>query len=72
MPRRIPLPNKAMPLLEADGQTVAQAWFDWFSYLDRQIAAGLSGQVDVKLSALANGQVLVWNSTDSKWENGAN
>jgi len=72
MGRRVPLPNKSTPLLETDGRTMSQAWFDWCGYVDRQIAAGLSGQVDVKLTSLANNQVLIWNATDSKWENGAN
>lgn len=72
MAQRIPLPNKMTPLLEADGKTINQAWYDFLSYVDRQIAGGLSGQVDVKLTSLTNAQVLVWNSTDSKWENGAN
>lgn len=70
--QRFPRPDKSVPLLEADGRTISQQWFDFFGYLDRQIAAGLSGQADVKLTSLANGQVLIWNITDSKWENGAN
>lgn len=72
MAQRIPRPDKGTPLLEEDGRTVNQQWFDWFGYIDRQVAGGLAGQVDVKLTSIVNGQVLIWNATDGKFENGAN
>lgn len=76
MARRVPLPSKGTPFFEADGKTIAQAWFDYFGYLDGQVqtllARGLSGLPDVQLTSLANNQVLIWKSADSKWENGAN
>lgn len=70
--QRVPRPNKATPLLEQDGLTISQPWFDFLGYLDAMIAAGISGAVDVQLTSIANGQVLIWNSTDKKFENGAN
>jgi len=72
MAKRFPRPDKSTPLLEDDGKTINQQWFDFLGYIDRQIAAGLSGQVDVQLTTLSNNQVLIWKSADSKWENGAN
>lgn len=76
MARRFPIPNKSTPLLEADGKTVSQGWYDFFSYTDSQVQVlltrGLSGLPDVQLTSLANNQVLIWKSADSKWENGAN
>lgn len=72
MAQRIPRPDKSTPLLEQDGRTINQAWFDYLSYVDRQLLVGISGQPDVKLTSLANGEVLIWNSTDGRWENGAN
>lgn len=44
----------------------------WYRYFRARDGVGLSQLADVKLSSLSNGQVLVWNSTDQKWENGAN
>lgn len=76
MARRFPLPGKSTPLLEADGRTINQQWFDFFGYIDGQVqvllSRGLSGLPDVQLAALANNQVLIWKTADSKWENGAN
>ena len=66
------IPAKGTPLLEADGRSINQQWFDFLTYVDKQISLGLSGQVDVKLTSLANNQVLIWKSADSKWENGSN
>jgi hypothetical protein len=76
MARRFPIPNKATPFFEADGKTVSQGWYDFFGYIDAQVQVlltrGLSGLPDVQLTSLANNQVLIWKSVDSKWENGAN
>ena len=73
---RVPRPDKSTPFLEPGGSTVNQAWFDYLSFLDVQVqtllSRGLSGLPDVQLTALANNQVLIWKSVDSKWENGAN
>lgn len=68
--RRVPLPNKSTPLLEDDGRTVAQAWYEFFKFIEQR---GLSGLLDVDTStAPTNGQVLVWNSTSSTWKPGTN
>lgn len=67
--RRFPLPDKSTPLLEADGVTMSQTWFEYFAYLDRR---GVSDAPDVNVTSLANGQALIWNATSGKWENGAN
>jgi hypothetical protein len=72
MVQRVPRPDKSTPLLESDGRSMNQAWFDYLSYVDRQLLAGISGQPDVKITTLSNGQVLIWSAADSKWENGAN
>ena len=32
----------------------------------------ISGSTDVKLTNLANSEVLAWNATNSKWENATN
>lgn len=76
MSRRFPRPDKSTPVLESDGKTINQAWFDYLGYIDGQIqmlmSRGLGALPDVEITSLANNQVLIWNSTDSKWENGAN
>lgn len=76
MARRFPRPDKSTPVLESDGHTMNQSWFDYLGYLDAQIqtllSRGLSGLPDVQLTTLSNNQVLIWKSADSKWENGAN
>jgi hypothetical protein len=72
MVQRVPRPDKSTPLMESDGKTMNQAWFDYLSYVDRQLLVGISGQPDVKITSLLNGQVLIWNAADAKWENGAN
>ena len=72
MARRFPRPDISTPLIAADGKTMNQAWFDWCGYVDRQIAGGLGGQVDVSTTAPTNGQVLIFNSTTKLWVPGAN
>ena len=32
----------------------------------------VSGSIDVKLTNLANSEILAWNATNSKWENATN
>jgi hypothetical protein len=68
--RRFPRPDKSTPLLEPDGKTVSQAWFDFFGYLDSR---GLGNLLDVNsATAPTNGQVLIYNSTTKLWVPGAN
>ena len=67
--RKVPLPNKGTPFFEADGKTVSQTWFDWFSYIDKRGIAQLS---DVSPTAPTNGQTLLFNTTTGLWTPGAN
>lgn len=68
--RRVPRPDKSTPVLEADGRSMSQAWFDYFSYLD---ARGVLDAPDVDNSTpITNGQVLIYNSTTKKLTPGAN
>lgn len=63
--RRFPLPDKSTPLLEQDGKTVSQAWFDFFKFIDQR---GIFNQIDVNsATAPTNGQTLVYNSTSKLW-----
>jgi len=73
MVQRIPKPDKSTPLLEPDGKTISQAWFDWISYVDRQLLVGVLGQPDVDNSTpITNTQVLIFNSAAGKFKPGAN
>ena len=67
-----PFPGVDVPLVNPQTGLMTQTWTEYFQSSNRQLLAGLSGQPDVKLTSLLNGQVLIWNSTDSKWENGTN
>lgn len=70
MVQRIPKPDKSTPLLEADGKTISQAWFDYLGYLDRRGVLDLS---DVDNSTpITNTQVLIFNSAAGKFKPGAN
>lgn len=63
-----PLPHPSVAMVDKEGRVVPV----WYEYLKSREAVGLSSLPDVKLTALANGEVLIWNSTDGKYENGAN
>jgi len=68
--RRVPRPDKSTPLLEDDGRSINQAWFDFFGYLE---ARGVLDAPDVDNSTpITNGQVLVYDSTAKKLKPGAN
>ena len=68
--RIVPKPNKATPLLEADGRTVSQAWDEFFAYL---AARGVLDAPDVDNSTpITNAQVLVYDGTAKKLKPGAN
>jgi hypothetical protein len=68
--RKIPRPDKSVPVLEADGRTMSQAWFDFFGYLEMR---GVLDAPDVDNStAITNNQVLIFNSTAGKLKPGAN
>lgn len=68
--RRFPRPDKSTPLLEQDGRTVNQAWFDYFGYLDRK---GVLDMPDVdNTTPITNTQVLVFDGTAGKFKPGAN
>lgn len=64
--RVVPKPDKSTPLLEPDGRTVSQAWYEWFGYLH-----ALNLPAFAK-TAPAVGQVPVWNDTLKIYEPGAN
>jgi hypothetical protein len=40
-----PKPDKSTPILEADAKSCAQAWFDFFGYIDTQIKALLTAAI---------------------------
>lgn len=63
-----PIPNQTVPVILADGVMNPV----WYQYFQSRETVGLSNLPDVKLTALANGQVPIWNAADGKWENGAN
>jgi len=64
--REVPKPDKSTPLLEADGRTVAQAWDEWFGYLQALNLPAFSK------TAPTNGQVPIWNDTTKIYVPGAN
>lgn len=66
MARRVPLPNKGTPFFEADGKTISQAWFEYFSFID---ALNLQA---ISKTAPTNGQVLIYNSTTGLYTPGTN
>lgn len=63
-----PIPHPSVPLVDAKGRIDTS----WYEYFKSRETVGLSNLPDVKLTALANGEVLIWNAADSKFENGAN
>lgn len=63
-----PIPHPSVPLTDARGLITTQ----WYQYFQSRETIGLSNLPDVKLTALANGQVPIWNAAAGKWENGAN
>jgi hypothetical protein len=68
--RKVPRPDKSTPVLEADGKTMSQAWFDFLGYLE---ARGVLDAPDVDNSTpITNTQVLVYDSTAKKLKPGAN
>lgn len=62
------IPHPSVPLTDAQGRIAS----DWYEYFQSREKVGLSNLSDVTLTALVNGQVLIWNAADAKWENGAN
>lgn len=68
--RKFPRPDKSVPVLEADGRTMTQAWFDFFGYLNMR---GVLDAPDVDASAgISTGQVLIYNGTAGKLKPGTN
>ncbi|MGX1418315.1 hypothetical protein [Bradyrhizobium elkanii] len=68
--RKFPRPDKSTPLLEPDGRSINQAWFDFLGYLESR---GVLDAPDVDNSTpITNGQVLVYDSTAKKLKPGAN
>lgn len=63
-----PLPDESVPVVLAGG-VINPVWYEYFRSRER---VGLSNLPDVKLTAIANGQVPIWDSSTSKWKNGAN
>jgi len=63
-----PLPDISVPVVGPDGRMT----LEWFRYFQQRESVGLANLPDVKIGTISNGQVLVWNSTDKKFENGAN
>lgn len=64
--RVVPKPDKSTPLLQADGQTINDAWDEYFGYLSALNLPAFSK------TAPANGQVAIWNDTTKLYVPGAN
>jgi hypothetical protein len=63
--KRFPRPDKSTPLLDVDGRTMNQAWFDFLGYLDSR---GLGNLPDVNNSVvLTNGMTLVYSTATKLW-----
>lgn len=60
--RTVPKPDKFSPLVQQNGQTVEQAWDDFFAYLKALNSPAVSN------AAPTNGQILVYNSTTQIYE----
>jgi hypothetical protein len=64
--RVVPKPDKSVPVLEADGKTMSQAWDEFFGYLQALNLPAFSK------TAPTNGQVPIYNSTTQLYTPGAN
>lgn len=68
--RKFPRPGKFTPLLEDDGRTINQQWFDFLGYLESR---GVLDLPDVDNSTpIADTQVLIYNAISKKLKPGAN
>lgn len=63
-----PIPNQTVPVILAGG-VINPVWYEYFKSRE---TVGLANLPDVKLTALADTEVLIWNAADAKFENGAN
>lgn len=64
-----PLPHPSVPVVDPKTGMIVKDWFDYFQSRER---VGLANLPDVQITSIANGEVLIWNSTDGKFENGSN
>ena len=63
------MPTQAVPLVDPNTGLMTP---EWFLYFRSRESLGVGNLSDVSATAPTNGQVLVWNSTTSKWTPGAN
>ena len=63
------IPDRSIPVISEDGQTLNQAWWDYLKSRDGLAMANLR---DVSAVAPTNGQVLIFNSTSKLWVPGTN
>lgn len=66
---RRPLPDPSVPVIDPKTGLITK---DWFLYFQARESVGLSALPDVSLTALANGEVLIYDATDALWKNGLN
>lgn len=64
-----PLPDQRVPVIDPASGRMNVVWYEYFKARDGLKVSDLK---DVALSSLANTEVLIWNSSTSKWENGSN
>lgn len=60
-----PLPDISVPVLDKNGRM----HLEWYRYFQLREKIGLADLPDVKISTIADSQVIAWNATDKKYEN---
>lgn len=60
------MPSQAVPLIDVATGLMTP---EWFLYFKSREGIGLGNLYDVSMASPANGDVLTYNSTSSKWEN---
>jgi hypothetical protein len=63
-----PLPDPSVPVVNDKG-LISEAWYRYFQSREK---VGLANLPDVTITAIADGEVLVWVAADNKFENGSN
>lgn len=64
-----PLPHPSVRVVDPITGLMQKDWYEYFRSIQ---TIGLANLPDVKLTSLANNQVLIWKTATLKFENGAN
>ncbi len=64
-----PLPHPSVRVVDIQTGLMQKDWYEFFRSIQ---TIGLANLPDVTIASLSNGQVLIWNSTAKKFENGSN